>query len=130
MAQAPSQIRGIGGVFLKANDVRTLVDWYTRQLGLTFQCYQEGVCYGLELAHHDLDGTPAATIFSLQQVKQPLPSPRREVVINWRVANLDAFLAGLDGVPVEKGEDCEYGRFAWITDPEGNRLEIYQATGN
>jgi len=49
-------------------------------------------------------------------------------VVNYRVHDLTAFLEQLkaDGVPVEKTEDFEYGRFAWIRDPEGNRIELYQ----
>ena len=128
MTQAPKAIRGIGGVFLNANDPLALVAWYGRHLGLDFQCYAEGQCYGLEFNYSDPDGAAAHTVFSINLVKEPLPNPRREVVVNWRVADLDAFVAGLEaaGIVVEKSEDFSYGRFAWITDPEGNRLELYQ----
>jgi predicted enzyme related to lactoylglutathione lyase len=49
-------------------------------------------------------------------------------VINYRVRDLQAFLDQLkaDGIEVEKTEDFDYGRFAWIRDPEGNRIELYQ----
>jgi predicted enzyme related to lactoylglutathione lyase len=51
-------------------------------------------------------------------------------MINYRVANLDKMLAQLrqGGVTVEKVEDHSYGRFAWITDPEGNRVELWEPT--
>ena len=49
-------------------------------------------------------------------------------MINYRVDDLDALVAQLSeaGIPVEPNEDCTYGKFAWITDPEGNRLELWQ----
>ena len=54
---------------------------------------------------------------------------RSSAMINYRVANLDRMLEQLrgSGVTVEKTEDYDYGRFAWITDPEGNRIELWQA---
>jgi predicted enzyme related to lactoylglutathione lyase len=52
-------------------------------------------------------------------------------MINYRVANLERMLDQLrqGGVTVEKVEDSDYGRFAWITDPEGNRIELYEPKG-
>lgn len=49
-------------------------------------------------------------------------------MINFRVADLDGLLAALraEGVTVDKREDSEYGRFAWILDPEGNRVELWE----
>jgi len=50
-------------------------------------------------------------------------------MVNYRVDDLDALLAQLAaaGVPIDPHrEDASYGRFAWITDPEGNRLELWQ----
>jgi predicted enzyme related to lactoylglutathione lyase len=49
-------------------------------------------------------------------------------MINYRVSNLDRMLAQLQqkGVAVEKVEDYDYGKFAWITDPEGNRIELWE----
>ena len=53
------------------------------------------------------------------------------MMINYRVANLERLLAQLrrEGVAVEKVEDTDYGRFAWITDPEGNRIELWEPKG-
>jgi predicted enzyme related to lactoylglutathione lyase len=52
-------------------------------------------------------------------------------MINYRVSNLDRMLEQLrgSGVIVEKVEDYDYGRFAWITDPEGNRIELWESKG-
>jgi len=52
-------------------------------------------------------------------------------MINYRVANLEKMLAQLrrEGVAIEKVEDYDYVRFAWITDPEGNRIELWEPKG-
>ena len=57
-----------------------------------------------------------------------LPAERHEVEINYRVPDIERFLAQLSaaGIPIEKREDYEYGRFAWIRDPENNRIELFQ----
>jgi predicted enzyme related to lactoylglutathione lyase len=67
-------------------------------------------------------------VFSITQSKIPLPLERREVVINYRVRDLPGLLEQLkaESIEIEKTEDFDYGRFAWIKDPEGNRIELYQ----
>ena len=50
-------------------------------------------------------------------------------MVNYRVDNLDALLEDLkkSGIEIDPHrEDCDYGRFAWITDPDGNRIELWE----
>jgi predicted enzyme related to lactoylglutathione lyase len=121
-------ILGISGVFLYADDCVALQAWYAATLGLDLACWGEGSCYGLEFPHVLPDGRKGSTIFSIQKAKAPLGAAPKSCMVNWRVDDLDAFLAGLaaKGIAPEKREDGEYGRFAWIVDPEGNKLELYQ----
>jgi len=121
-------VKGLGGVFLFAEDPKALSAWYARHFGLTFNEWDPGACYGLEFPFTDPDGTRAHTLFSLMKAKAPLGEGRPECMLNWRVVDLEAICGELEaaGVPVEKREDCEYGRFAWIRDPEGHRVELYQ----
>lgn len=121
-------VKGIGGVFLYAENPKALSEWYARHFGLSFMEWEPGACYGLEFPHADLDGTKASTIFSLMKAKDPLGEGRPECVVNWRVADLEAFCTALEanGVAIEKREDSEYGGFAWIRDPEGRKVELYQ----
>jgi predicted enzyme related to lactoylglutathione lyase len=123
-------IDGIGGVFIYANDARTLSSWYAHHFGLRLEIYEEGKVYGTEFKYRRLvdSSQVQSTVFSIQQAKTPLPVDRRECVINYRVIDLPAFLEQLraEGIPIEKTEDFDYGRFAWIKDPEGNRIELYQ----
>ena len=121
-------ILGISGVFLYADDCVALKDWYAATLDLAFACWGEGTCYGVDFLHVLPDGTKSHTVFSIQQAKAPLGSAPKTCMLNWRVADLDALLSelGAKGISAEKREDFDYGRFAWILDPEGNKLELYQ----
>ena len=123
-------IDGIGGVFIYANDARTLSNWYAHHFGLRLETYEDGKVYGLEFKYRRLSDSSQvqSTVFSITQSKVPLGPERREAVINYRVRDLPAFLDQLrsDGIAIEKTEEFDYGRFAWIKDPEGNRIELYQ----
>ena len=123
-------VEGIGGVFLYANDAKALSNWYAHHFGLRIETYEDGKVYGTEFKYRRLSDSSKvdSTVFSISQAKTPLPAERRECVVNYRVRDLSAFLEQLkaDGVAIEKTEDYDYGRFAWIKDPEGNRIELYQ----
>lgn len=124
------KVKGIGGVFIYANDVKALADWYALHLGLRFECYTPEKCYGLEFCYYDASDLSKRThtVFSIMASKTVLPAERREFMVNYRVDDLEKFLAQLQsqGVAIEKREDFDYGLFAWIADPEGNRIELYQ----
>ena len=123
-------IDGIGGVFIYANDAKALSNWYAHHFGLKLETYEDGKVYGTEFKYRRLGDSSKvdSTVFSISQAKTPLPSERTECVINYRVRDLQAFIEQLrtDGIAIEKTEDFDYGKFAWIKDPEGNRIELYQ----
>jgi len=123
-------VDGIGGVFIYANDAKTLSNWYAHHFGLRLETYEDGKVYGTEFKYRRLGDSSKvdSTVFSISQSKVTLPTDRKEAVINYRVRDLPAFLDQLraDGIEIEKTEDFDYGRFAWIKDPEGNRIELYQ----
>ena len=123
-------VDGIGGVFIHANDAKALSNWYAHHFGLKLETYEDGKVYGTEFKYRRLSDSSKvdSTVFSITQSKVPLASERTEAVINYRVRDLPAFLEQLkaDGIEIEKTEDFDYGRFAWIKDPEGNRIELYQ----
>jgi predicted enzyme related to lactoylglutathione lyase len=129
-AEKRISVDGIGGVFINANDAKTLSGWYAHHFGLKLETYEEGKVYGTEFKYRRLSDSSKvdSTVFSISQTKSPLPAERRECVINYRLRDLNAFLEQLkaDGIEIEKTEDFDYGRFAWIKDPEGNRIELYQ----
>ena len=128
------RVTAIGGAFLYANDARALAEWYGSRLGIGPIQHNPEEC-----AHYCEFTTPAPerpggvirTVWAIFQAKEPLPADRREFMMNYRVPHLDAMLAHLRslGVAVEKIQDESYGRFAWVRDPEGNRIELYQELG-
>jgi len=123
-------VEGIGGVFIYANDAKTLSSWYAHHFGLQLETYEDGKVYGTEFKYRRLGDSSQvdSTVFSISQSPTNLPAERRECTINYRVRDLHAFLDQLkaDGVAVEHTEDFDYGRFARIKDPEGNRIELYE----
>lgn len=121
-----ARVTGIGGVFFKSRDPQALSEWYARHLGIPYKP-NEGALFRWA-DDPQLDG--GLTVWSAFPVNTMYfsagPSP---FMINFRVADLDALLAQLtaDGVQVDpKREDYDYGRFAWIYDPEGNKIELWQ----
>jgi predicted enzyme related to lactoylglutathione lyase len=118
-----SRVLGIGGIFFKARDPEALRAWYRKHLGLEIEAWG-----GLSLPP---PAQPVPTIWSIfdsaNTYFDPSPAP---FMINYRVADLPSLLLLLrsEGCAVdEKTEDSEFGSFAWVMDPEGNRIELWQA---
>ena len=113
------RVVGIGGVFFKAEDPEKLYAWYEKHLGIR---RQDGY-----VAFTADDGITAWAIFK-KESKSFAPSVS-SLMINYRVENLDALLEALraEGVEIDpKREDHDYGKFAWIMDPEGNKVELWE----
>jgi len=114
---------GIGGIFLKARDPKALALWYATHFGIPDQ---GGGSLGF-----DGPASTGMTVFA----HFPLDSKyfgegEQQAMVNFRVDDLDALLAQLAeaGVRIDpKRDDAPYGKFAWIWDPEGNRVELWQA---
>ncbi len=120
------RVTGLGGVFFKANDPNKLYEWYEKHLGLK---REEG---SVNFGWRDKDDAEeiGMTVWALfpKDTKYFDPS-RAGLMVNYRVENLDALLDVLrkEGVEIDpKREDYDYGRFAWIMDPEGNRIELWE----
>src|ERR1051326_2794459 len=119
------RVSGIGVSFFKVRDPVQMAAWYREHLGILAQ---DGHA---DFAWRDKDRPDemGRTVWSLFPANSDyFASP---VMINYRVSNLDRMLEQLrkGGVAVERVEDYDYGRFAWITDPEGNRIELYEPKG-
>ena len=122
------RVTGIGGIFFKAQDPKKLQAWYQEHLGLP-----EGGVGSVMFKWQELDDpkNEAYTVWAPFPDSTKYFEPGKATfMINYRVADLDALLAqlraeGID-VPADRPEDSEYGRFAWVTDPEGNRIELWE----
>jgi predicted enzyme related to lactoylglutathione lyase len=117
-------VLGLGGIFLKAKDPARLAAWYAEALGIEGQDYGGTVVAQFPLAAGEA-GTTAWSIFPQDSTYFP-----GNTMVNYRVRDLDAMLEQLRAVGAdvdEHVEDHEYGKFGWVTDPEGNRIELWQA---
>jgi len=117
------RVTGIGGVFFKARDPEGLAGWYRQHLGVPVV---EGATYATFSSRASGEHAVWSTFPEATPYFAPSKAP---FMVNFRVRDLDAMLAQLReaGIPVdEKIEDSEYGRFGWVMDPEGNRIELWQ----
>lgn len=121
------RVTGIGGVFFKAEDPEELKAWYVRHLGLPTR-EDGGVMFTWrEEGEADRQG---ATVWGPFPLDTDYFEPSEAAfMINYRVADLDGLLEQLqrEGLEIEgRVEEYPYGRFAWIMDPEGNRVELWE----
>ena len=121
------RVVGIGGVFVRSDDPETLARWYGEHLGLDIRDSFPGAIFPLT--------TPDAPEGSygiwgcFPQDSDYFGSRTNSFMVNLRVADLDAMLAQLRAGGcdvVDKVERSAYGQFGWVTDPEGNRVELWQ----
>jgi predicted enzyme related to lactoylglutathione lyase len=113
------RVLGIGGYFIRAVDPPALNAWYRD-------------CLGLDIDQHGVWSQAAGpTVFATFESESDYFGSRgQQTMLNFRVSDLDAMLAQLraKGANVaEETQDAEgIGRFGWVTDPEGNRVELWQ----
>jgi len=121
------RVTGIGGVFFKANNPKALTDWYRRHLGVPVDADGSVVFPWWEEADRERPGKTVWSAFPRDtKYFEPSTAP---FMINYRVRDLDRLLEELrrEGVEVDpRIEEGEYGRFAWVMDPEGNRIELWE----
>ena len=125
-----ARVTGIGGIFLRARDPKTLSTWYAKNLGIQLSDYGGATL----LWSDEVPPTTGMTTWSLFPEDTKYFGPGNEkgpqqAMINYRVDDLDALLTQLAaaGVTIDpKRESADYGHFAWIVDPEGNRIELWQ----
>jgi predicted enzyme related to lactoylglutathione lyase len=122
-----NRVTGIGGIFFKARDPVSLRAWYRKHLGIDVQDWG-----GAAFRWTDGDGNPAAgtTVWNISDGSSDYFAPSTATfMVNYRVADLHALLQALrqEGCQVlDKTEESEFGRFGWVMDPEGNKIELWE----
>ncbi len=122
-----AKVTGIGGVFFKSSDPERLYAWYEKHLGLE-QSSGAGVVFPWRRA--DDPEKSAITVWSLfPRETEYFGSTNPSFMVNYIVDDLEGLLETLrsEGAEIDpRRENSEYGRFAWVTDPEGNRIELWE----
>ncbi|WP_229211627.1 MULTISPECIES: VOC family protein [unclassified Duganella] len=123
-AEPAGHITGVGGVFFKAKDPKALAAWYRDVLGMPLEVW------GGAKLRYDAPQHPPALIWSAFPATTKYFAPSTsEFMINYAVDDMDALLARLEakGVAIlKRTDDDPNGRFAWILDPEGNKIELWE----
>ena len=118
------RVTGIGGIFFKSRDPQKLKEWYQTHLGI--ECMPGNGAVFL-WRDDSPDGYSVWSPFAADtKYFDPSPAP---FMINYRVADLHALLGELkkEGVDIAGDmQEGEFGKFAWVMDPEGNRVELWE----
>jgi predicted enzyme related to lactoylglutathione lyase len=119
------RVTGIGGIFFNAKDPKALGAWYKNHLGIDVH---EDYGYA-SFDWTDSDGKKATTVWSVSPVGANNIASDKSFMVNYRVDDLEALLQALrdEGCEVlEKVDNSDYGKFGWVIDPEGNKIELWQ----
>lgn len=117
------RVTGIGGIFFKAEDPKKMNEWYGKHLGVQ-------MIFEWKEVDHEEGKAPAKTVWSpFKQDTQYFAPSEKPFMVNYRVENLVELLAALKQEGVQQVGEMEvhsYGKFAWIMDPEGRKIELWE----
>jgi len=123
-AEPAGHVTGVGGVFFKSKDPKALAAWYRDMLGMKIESW------GGALLPYDAPGHPSVVAWQAFSATTKYMAPStREFMVDYAVDDLDAIVARLTskGVTILKRDDSDpNGRFAWILDPDGAKIELWQ----
>ena len=122
-----AKVTGIGGVFFKStDDHKKLAEWYSKNLGMPLESWGGAVLRWPE----DKSEDRGATAWHVAEKNTKWFSPSSsDFMINYRIDDMSDMLAQLkrNGVEIVKGpESDDNGKFAWILDPDGNKIELWE----
>jgi len=118
------RVTGIGGLFFKTEDASATKNWYKKHLGFNTDDW------GCTFWWKDKEGNDCSTQWSpFQKDTNYFEPSKKDFMFNYRVENLTELLEALkkEGVTViDKVEEFEYGKFGWIIDLDGNKIELWE----
>jgi len=124
------RVIGIGGIFFKSEDNAALKDWYNKHLGIESESW--GSVFEWRRKNNPDDVT--YTAWSPFKKDSPYFAPsKKDFMVNYQVENLHELMIALkeEGVEVVgEIEESEFGKFGWILDPEGNKIELWEPPKN
>jgi len=117
------RITGVGGIFFKSPDPKKLAAWYRDVLGIEIEEW------GGALLRYDAPDHPPFVVWSPFQADTDYIKPSaREFMLNFAVDDMEQYLATIraKGVEIIDCKDESNGRFAWLLDPDGTKIELWQ----
>jgi predicted enzyme related to lactoylglutathione lyase len=123
IAATAGHVTGVGGVFFRSKDPKALSAWYRDVLGMKIEPW------GGAKLRYDAPGHPLMAVWSpFAETNDEMAGSTREFMIDFAVDNMDAVLLKLKakGVSVIKRQSDSTGAFAWIMDPDGTKIELWQ----
>lgn len=121
------RVTGIGGVFIKSKEPQRLREWYRRHLGIAVEDWG-GCAFRWQSA--DNPTGVGSTVWSVFEAQSNYFEPSQsQFMVNYRVHDLHGLLTALraEGCQVvDKVEESEFGKFGWVVDPDGNKVELWE----
>ncbi|MFK7865459.1 MAG: VOC family protein [Pseudohongiellaceae bacterium] len=121
-------VKGIGGIFFKVEDPAKVTQWYQDHFGIP--AVEPGFAHFFWRDYLQSNRTNRTVWSPFPMNSELLENPKQQFMINYIVDDLDTMLAELKASGIEQvgeTEDYPYGRFAWIIDVEGNKVELWEA---
>ena len=118
---------GVGGVFFRSPDPGRLASWYQETLGLVTESW--GTTYGTSFLPEAMPSNSFTVWSTFAADTEYFGDPQQSFMINLVVDDLDAALANVQsagGTVIAEKEEHDFGRFGWIVDPDGNRVELWE----
>ena len=118
---------GVGGVFFRSADPARLANWYRDTLGLSVEAW--GSTHGTSFSPEAMPANAFTVWSTFASDTGYFGDPRQSFMINLVVDDLDAVLANVraaGGDVIPEKEEHDFGRFGWIVDPDGNRVELWE----
>lgn len=120
-----AKVLGIGGVFFKAQQPEKLSEWYAQHLGIKLEKTFNGAVFH----HKELADNAYAVWSPFKQDSDYFQPSNNDYMINFIVDDVDGLISNLkkaNAKVIGDTEDSELGKFAWVCDPEGNKIELWQ----
>lgn len=126
-AQKTGKALGVGGVFFRAKDPYTLATWYKETLDMNIEDW--GTTFGTAFSPDTMPQHSFTVWSAFAADTEYFGRKKQAYMINLIVDDLDLALANVKASGAQvlpEREDHDYGRFGWVIDPEGNRLELWE----
>lgn len=126
-SEATGKVLGVGGIFFRSPDPGRLADWYRETLGLETESW--GATHGTSFSPEAMPENAFTVWSTFASDTEYFGDRRQSFMINLVVDNLDAALANVraaGGKVIPEKEEHDFGRFGWIVDPDGNRVELWE----